>query len=181
AKQGIRFSQAYSPGAQCTPTRAAILTGRTPAALHVTTPGGGRSQTPRKLLTPSQPSIKIQPGETTIAEALKEAGYAAAHLGKWHMGENNGPGENGFDVHDGTTENSGPGVLEDPNPKDIFGITERALDFMTAHARTGTPFYLQLSHYAVHGPTLARASTVERFKKLPGGTRHKDPAYAAMT
>ncbi len=136
AKQGIRFSQAYSPGAQCTPTRAAILTGRTPAALHVTTPGGGRSQTPRKLLTPSQPSIKIQPGETTIAEALKEAGYAAAHLGKWHMGENNGPGENGFDVHDGTTENSGPGVLEDPNPKDIFGITARALDFMTAHAWT---------------------------------------------
>ncbi|MCP4593017.1 MAG: sulfatase [bacterium] len=181
AKQGIRFSQAYAPGSLCTPTRAAILTGRTPAALHVTTPGGGRSQYPRKLLTPSQPRTKIQPSETTIAEALKKAGYATAHLGKWHMGQDNGPGKNGFDVHDGTTENAGPGVLEDPNPKDIFGITERALDFMTAHARTGTPFYLQLSHYAVHGPTLARASTVERFVKLPGGTRHKDPAYAAMT
>ena len=183
AQEGLRFTQAYAPGSMCTPTRAAILTGRTPAVLHVTTPGGGQLEESRRLLTPRAPLTKIQDAETTIAEALKEVGYATAHLGKWHLGGRGGshPGEHGFDVHDGATENGGPGQFEDPNPKDIFGITERALDFMTAHARTGTPFYLHLSHYAVHFPMLARESTVTTFDNLPRGRRHGNAAYAAMT
>jgi arylsulfatase A-like enzyme len=181
AQQGLRFTQAYAPGSLCTPSRAGILTGRTPAALHVTTPGGGRSQGSRKLLTPPAPFTKIQASETTIAEALKEAGYATAHLGKWHLGQNSHPGEHGFDVHDGSTANHGPGVLEDPNPKDIFGITERAVAFMTEQTRKKKPFYLHLSHYAVHSPTLARESTVRTFDNLPRGRRHRDASYAAMT
>jgi arylsulfatase A-like enzyme len=181
AQQGLRFTQAYAPAALCTPTRAAILTGRTPAELHVTTPGGGRSQEPRKLLTPRAPRTKIQDGETTIAEALKEVGYATAHLGKWHLGENSDPGEHGFDVHDGATENHGPGHFEDPNPKDIFRITERAVAFMTEQTKRKKPFYLHLSHYAVHSPTLARQDTVRAFDNLPRGKRHGDAAYAAMT
>jgi arylsulfatase A-like enzyme len=181
AQQGLRFTQAYAPAALCTPTRAAILTGRTPAELHVTTPGGGRSQEPRKLLTPRAPRTKIQDGKTTIAEALKEVGYATAHLGKWHLGENSDPGEHGFDVHDGATENHGPGQFEDPNPKDIFGITERAVAFMTEQTKRKKPFYLHLSHYAVHSPTLARQSTVRTFDNLPRGKRHRDASYAAMT
>lgn len=181
AEQGIRFTQAYSPGALCTPSRAAILTGKTPAALHVTTPGSGRVQGTRKLLTPPVPRTKIQAGETTIAEALKEAGYATAHLGKWHLGRSSHPGEHGFDVHDGSTENHGPGAFEDPNPKDLFGITKRAVAFMSEQARKKKPFYLQLSHYAVHSPVLARASTVKTFDNLPQGKRHRDAAHAAMT
>ncbi len=181
AQHGLRFTQAYAPSSLCTPTRAAILTGRTPAALHVTTPGGGRTQVTRKLLTPPQPRIKIEDGETTIAEALKEVGYTTAHLGKWHLGRRGHPGEHGFDFHDGNTENDGPGHFEDPNPKDIFGITQRAVAFMRGQVQQNKPFYLHLSHYAVHLPTLARDSTVTTFDSLPRGTRHQDAAYAAMT
>ena len=180
-KEGLRFTQAYAPAPMCTPTRAAILTGKTPAALHVTTPGGGRSQVSQKLLTPPVPRTKIEDGETTIAEALKEVGYATAHLGKWHLGQNSSPEEHGFDFHDGNTENDGPGQFEDPNPKDIFGITERAVGFMREQVQRNKPFYLHLSHYAVHQPTLARESTVATFDNLPRGTRHTDAAYAAMT
>ena len=180
AQQGLRFTQAYAPGSLCTPTRAAILTGITPAELHVTTPGGGRAQESRKLLTPRVPLTKIKDDEITIAEALKEAGYATAHLGKWHLGQNSHPGEHGFDVHDGNTGNN-DGAFEDPNPKDIFGITERAVAFMKEQTLKKKPFYLHLSHYAVHSPTMARKSTVKTFEKLPKGKRHQDASYAAMT
>ena len=178
ATDGMRFTRAYAPGPLCTPTRASLLTGRTPAALHVTTPGGGRSQEERMLLTPAAPRPKLGHGSVTIAETLKEAGYATATLGKWHLGDPD-PGEQGFDTHDGTNANDGPGEFDDPNPKDIFGITERAVAFMTANR--DTPFYLQLWHYAPHSPTRARADTVAMFSNMPRGDRHTDPAYAAMT
>jgi arylsulfatase A len=140
AEQGMRFSQAYSPAALCTPSRAAILTGKTPAELHMTTPGGGRPQSYQLLAPPSH--IKDLPtSETTIAELLKEKGYATAHLGKWHLGRGN-PGQHGFGVHDGSTSNESNGTAE--NPKDIFGITERATEFMEQQAESDTPFYLQL-------------------------------------
>jgi arylsulfatase A-like enzyme len=177
AKAGMRFARAYSPAALCTPSRAAILTGKTPAELHMTTPGGGCAQAYQKLAPPSH--IKNLPEiETTIAEVLKKQGYATAHLGKWHLGRGN-PGTHGFDVHDGSTSNESGGT--ESNPKDIFGITERACEFMEKNAKTGTPFYLQLSHYAVHSPVEALDDSKERFSKLPKGERHSNTAYAAMT
>jgi arylsulfatase A-like enzyme len=177
ANQGMRFSRAYSPAALCTPSRAAILTGKTPAELHMTTPGGGRTQSYQKLAGPMH--VKDLPSsETTIAEALKKAGYATAHLGKWHLGHGE-PGEHGFDLHDGSTGNNAP---DDKNgPKDVFGITERAGEFMTEQAREGKPFYLQLSHYAVHMPVEALDASKEKFSRLPQGDRHSDIDYAAMT
>jgi len=177
AKQGMRFSRAYSPGSLCTPSRAAILTGKTPAELHMTTPGGGRTQAYHKLAAPTH--IKDLPtSETTIAEVLKKQGYSTAHLGKWHLGRGN-PGEHGFDVHDGSTGNEVP---DDKNgPKDIFGITERACAFMEQQARQGRPFYLQLSHYAVHVPVEALDASKEKFSKAQQGDRHSDIDYAAMT
>ena len=177
AGQGMRFSRAYSPAALCTPSRAAILTGKTPAELHMTTPGGGRTQSYQKLAGPTH--IKDLPtSETTIAEVLKKAGYATAHLGKWHLGHSD-PGEHGFDLHDGSTGNNVP---DDKNgPKDVFGITERAGEFMTEQAREGKPFYLQLSHYAVHVPVEALDASREKFSKVQKGDRHSDIDYAAMT
>ncbi len=177
AKQGMRFSRAYSPGSLCTPSRAAILTGKTPAELHMTTPGGGRVQSYHKLAAPTH--IKeLPPSETTIAEALKNAGYATAHLGKWHLGHGN-PGEHGFDMHDGSTGNEVP----DPKngPKDVFGITERACEFMEQQAKERRPFYLQLSHYAVHVPVEALDDSKKKFSKARKGERHSDVDYAAMT
>lgn len=179
SEQGMTFSHAYAPAALCTPSRAAILTGKTPAELHMTTPGGGRTQAYHKLAAPRH--IKTLPTqETTLAEILKKGGYATAHLGKWHLG-NTSPGKHGFDVHDSTTGNEPPSNDPKTNPKDIFGITERAAAFMSAQAESKTPFYLQLSHYAVHIPVEARESTKEMFNDLPSGKRHKDVANAAMT
>lgn len=175
AKQGMRFSNAYSPASMCTPSRAAILTGKTPAELHMTAPGGGRPQSYQKLVAPD--FIRELPAsETTIAEVLKTQGYATAHLGKWHLG-NVSPTEHGFDVNDGATANESGGT--DENPKDIFGITERAVEFMKENK--DRPFYLQLSHYAVHTPFQCLEKSAEKFSKVRKGTRHTDAEYAAMT
>jgi arylsulfatase A-like enzyme len=180
AEAGMRFSNAYAPAALCTPSRASILTGKTPARLHITTPGGGgrRAQPSRKFVGP-RPLHELPTTETTIAEALGRAGYASAHLGKWHLG-NRGPGEYGFDLHDGATANDGPAAFLDPNPKDIFGMTERAIAFMEKQAQSNTPFYLQLSHYAAHAPVEALEQTKKKFAMLPGGDRHHNAEYAAM-
>jgi len=181
ARQGMRFPHAYSPGPLCTPSRAGILTGKTPAELHLTTPGPGRasSENYHRVITFNQVN-KLPKEEQTIAELLKKVGYATAHFGKWHLGRVS-PGEHGFDYHDGATENRGPAKCKDPNPKDIFGITKRAIDFMIGQVNIGKPFYLQLSHYAVHEPIEALHTTIEKFRKLSPGIRHTDPEYAAMT
>lgn len=177
ASQGMRFSNAYSPAALCTPSRAAILTGKTPAELHMTTPGGGRAQPYQKLAAPTH--IKDLPtSETTIAEVLKEQGYVTAHLGKWHLGHGT-PGEHGFDVHDGSTGNEVPDNKN--GPKDIFGITKRACEFMEQQAKEGNPFSLQLSHYAVHSPVEALDASISTFSEVRKGERHTDIDYAAMT
>lgn len=179
AKQGMRFSNAYAPASMCTPSRAAILTGKTPAELHMTTPGAGRAQSYQKLLSPN--FVKELPAaEITIAEALKKQGYATAHFGKWHVG-NVSPLKHGFDVTDGPTGNDPSGYDVATDPKDILGVTERAVEFMTKQAKAGTPFYLQVSHYAVHIPVEALAASKGKFSKLRKGTRHTDVEYAAMT
>lgn len=177
AGRGMCFSQAYAPAALCTPSRAAILTGKTPAELHMTTPGGGRPQSYQKLAAPRH-LTEFPESETTIGEALKEQGYATAHFGKWHLG-NQSPGLHGFDVHDGATGNDENGTAADP--KEIFSLTERAIDFMTEQSKAGRPFYLQISHYAVHAPIQSTATSQEKFTEAQKGTRHSDIEYAAMT
>lgn len=178
--QGICFSRAYSPGPLCTPSRAGILTGKTPAELHMTTPGGGGKVESSQSLAEPRVVRALPMSETTIAEVLKKQGYATAHFGKWHLGRGN-PGLHGFDIHDGATANGGPGEYKDPNPKDVFGLTERGLEFMNEQATAGKPFYLQLSHYAVHEPVEALAASIVKFEKAESGSRRSNPEYAAMT
>lgn len=179
AAEGLRFSNAYSPAALCTPSRAAILTGRSPARLHITTPGGGASSEEGAVETPR--SLRSLPAEEVcVAEILGAAGYRCAHLGKWHLG-NEGPGAHGFHVHDGATSNAVPGTPSDANPKDMLGLTERAIDFMRSCADADQPFYLQVSHYAVHEPTEASQAALAHFEDVEQGSRHRDTTYAAMT
>jgi len=182
AKQGIRFSNAYSSAALCTPSRASILTGKSPAQLHMTTPGPVRRYIPAwyKVIPPQHiTSLPIK--EKTIAEALKTKNYATAHFGKWHL-SGGGPGKHGFDQHDGNTGNGGPGRYKDPNPKDIFSITNRANAFMEKNVVKGKPFYVQLSHFAVHSPYEALSKTIESCsKRKPGKYHNSNNKYAAMT
>jgi arylsulfatase A len=178
ATQGIQFTDAYAPAPMCTPTRASLLTGKSPAQLHITTPGPGAAQPKKQRVIP--PIHHTILSDVTHADLLKKAGYATAHFGKWHLGGGS-PGEHGFDAHDGETANAGPGLNEDPNPKDIFGLTERGSAFMEKNVKSGTPFFLQLSHWAVHGPTLARESTKAKIAKRTPGKIHNNIDYAAMT
>lgn len=153
AATGMRFSDGYAPSPRCTPSRAALLTGCSPAQLHMTFVGDGRRglqdgeflDSGAKLLTP-WPQLELPSETVTIAEYLRRAGYATAHFGKWHLGRMN-PNQHGFDESDGPTGNGGPDNVSTPNPKQALAMTAKGIDFMERQVKAGKPFYLQLSHY----------------------------------
>jgi arylsulfatase A len=166
ALAGMRFANFYAPSPRCTPSRAAILTGKSPAQLHMTFVNEGKKDgdiPPGARVTPPASSTELPERETAIAELLKAAGYATAHFGKWHMGRTS-PSRHGFDESDGPTNNGGLDNEENPHPKQLFGMTERGMDFMTRQVRAGKPFYLQLSHYASRRGGTARPESVAAVK-----------------
>ena len=191
AQQSMVFSSGYAPSPICTPTRASLLTGKSPQKLGFTDiidskPGSRRFSDlyAGKALIGPLPKTGLPYEEITIAEFLKNnvpGDYATAHFGKWHLGSG-GPGQHGFDAHDGSTANNGVVAnSEDPNPKDMFGITGRAVAFMREQVKSGRPFYLQLSHYANHIPILANEDTIRKYKNKPKGVKHDNALYAAMS
>lgn len=159
AAAGMRFSAAYAPAPVCSPTRISLQTGMSPARLHWTKaapPVAGR-----RLLEPR--GIRDIPAAlTTVAELLRDAGYATAHYGKWHIG-GGGPGEHGYDEHDGDTGNEHAFQFTDPNPVDIFGMADRAAAFMERSRQAGRPFFVQLSWNALHAPENARRATLASY------------------
>ena len=179
AAMGMRFSAAYAPSAFCTPSRAAVLTGKTPAELHITSPGSGLGSDSDRLKPPTQ-LRRFPESETSIAEALDPVGYTSAYFGKWHLGRGN-PGQHGFQVHDGSTSNDTPANEPPSNPKDIFGLNERAMAFMEKQVQAGRPFYAQLFHYAVHAPNATRPESRNKFRENSPGERHRNAPFAGMT
>lgn len=150
AEGGMRFSDGYAASPRCTPSRAALFTGRSPAALHMTfigvgRGGGGTADAVSRVKTPPA-VLELPETETTLAELLKRAGYATAHFGKWHVGKVD-PRRHGFDESHGATGNGGPENVANPNPKQALAMTADGINFMERQSRTGRPFYLQLSHY----------------------------------
>jgi arylsulfatase A-like enzyme len=208
AASGMRFTDAYAACSVCSPTRASILTGKYPARLGLTDWLPGRADRPdQKLRRP--PIIQQLPlEEVTIAEALKEAGYRTAFMGKWHLGGKGFfPEQQGFDINHGGCQLGHPPSyfspysipnLPDGPPGEYLTdrLTDDALKFIETNK--AEPFLLYLSHYAVHNPQQAKPALVEKFKakaaKLPaksgpefvpeGKTRARQiqnqPVYAAM-
>ena len=182
---GMRFTQGYSAHPNCSPSRAALLTGRSPAALHFTDisfRNSGALYEGNKLIPPAHID-HLPKEEQTIPELLKatHAEYVAGHFGKWHM-EGGGPTAHGFDAGDGETSNREGSARANPpeNPKDCFGLTGRAIEWMEQQAAAKRPFYLQVSHYATHLPYVALEETVKTWEKKAPGVRHQNVPFAAM-
>lgn len=159
ASQGMRFSAAYSPASVCSPTRISLQTGKSPAALNWT-----KAAPPvygRRMIEPTL--IKqIDRREVTIGEILQSAGYATAHYGKWHI-RGGGPDAHGYDDGDGETGNEYAYRFSDPNPADIFGMAERASEFMAKNKRARKPFFIQMSWHALHAPENALKTTLAKY------------------
>jgi arylsulfatase A-like enzyme len=197
AEGSRRFTQAYAACPVCSPTRAALMTGKHPARLHLTDWLPGRPDRPDQRLRRPTFRQELPLEEVTIAEALHEAGYATAMIGKWHLGGAGfEPTRQGFDLNiagdaRGTTLSyfspfsrqgqTMPGLAEAPAGQYLTDrLTLEAERFLDAH-RAG-PFFLYMPHYAVHTPMVARPDLVARYPKWDGTPhgRQENPIYAAM-
>lgn len=201
AGQGMRFTDAYAACAVCSPSRAAVLSGRYPPRHGITTwirsnpgldqhPAGHQPESKFRLLEPLN-HYWMDLEEITAAELLKGAGYATCHIGKWHLGDKKWhPDRQGFDFNIGGCERGSPPSYFDPyknllpnldSRKAGEYLTDREADeaekFIRNHA--GGPFFLYLSHYAVHAPLQSKESLIRKYeKKTPA--EQKNPVYAGM-
>lgn len=179
ASRGMRFSQGYAPDALCCPTRRSIQFGQTPTRQ-------GDERFPQ-IYGPGQAA------RLTIPRMLKsvDARYRTAHYGKWDLRSGLFPEDLGYDESDGNTGNRHGDVSSDNatkwsahylnnDPKRISTLTERALSFLRRNQAAGTPFFLQLSHYATHVDIQTRANTFEKYSAKTPGLIHSNPAWAGM-
>ena len=184
AMNGVWFSNGYTCHPNCSPSRASIQTGKTPARLHFTDilgRVGGSTNPGFKLISPRHIN-GLPETETTIAEIIKQnrPEYTTAYFGKWHM-DKKGPSFHGYDAGDGPTGNNEGNKTTVGNPKDIFGITTRSSQWMEEQVKIKKPFFMQVSHYAVHLAIQSRAKTKEKYAQLKPGQRHNNVDFAAMT
>ena len=199
AAQGMRFTDAYAAAPVCSPTRAAIVTGRSPARLHLTNHISNRDFTPDNAkLLPAKTLDRLSLDYETVAERLKAAGYATAFLGKWHLAGSPGAGgrgiaalypeHQGFDINLGGCAHGGPPSFFDPYrihnlPDRRRGeylpdrLADEAVAFIRSHR--DQPFFLNLWNYTVHWPMEAPQPLIEKYEKRLG-PGIKDARYAAM-
>jgi arylsulfatase A len=192
AAEGMTFSNAYAPAPNCSPTRMSIQTGKTAARLGATdiidvVPNeDGIANLFHDTMYLNKPMIvplpvaDIADDEVTIAELIKShrPQYATGHLGKWHMGGGS-PERHGYDEHSGLTTNA-EGRSPPPDAKRTREVTDQAIAFIRKHAETSTPFFVQVSYYAVHLPILASAESRLPFRDRQS-VAHGNVGYAAMT
>lgn len=185
AAEGMRFSNAYSAGPNCSPTRAAIQTGLSPAQNHFTSLIA-ESFTGNSVaydyyygsyLRPPHPTT-LSPEVTSIADRLKAGApeYHTAFLHKNHFGP--GPLELGYDLADFHVLGYEP---EGEDPAKIFSIANRTNAYMEEQVQAGKPFFVQVNQFAIHTPIVYTTESYNLFNGLPRGTRHKSPGIAAMT
>ncbi|MFB3829912.1 MAG: sulfatase [Bryobacteraceae bacterium] len=160
AASGMRFTGAYSACPVCSPTRAAIMTGKYPARIGLTDYLPGLQPTDRPLLS-VQDLDGLPLSEVTIAQALKEAGYHTFMRGKWHLGEAP-PQKFGFD--DAAIVNGARRAAANRDQN----ITEESVRFLRA-APKDRPFLLYLAFTYPHTPIVPVEPHAARFrKKLEG-------------
>jgi len=171
AREGIRFTNAYCGLSICSASRAAIMTGKSPARLNLTTflPGRPDAPTQQLLQVEIQPQLPLE--EVTLAERFKKLGYITGLFGKWHLG-NRGfqPKDQGFDESFQPPSNSAPSETE--GGKSEYAITQHAIEFIDQHK--SEPFFCYVAH---HSPHIRLAAKPELIEKNKGKF---NPVYAAM-
>lgn len=203
AKRGVTFTRAYASSPLCSPTRAAVLTGLSPARTGITQPG---AHTPKVVLKPTLGTAAapnrhaIAPGTVnrlktdypTISKTFKTAGYATGHFGKWHLGRPPySPLEHGFDVDIPHWFGPGPaGSYVAPwNFPDFKEKTpgehleDRMADEAVAwmEANKDRPFFLNYWQFSVHAPFDAKKALIDKYRPLVDpNDPQRCPTYAAM-
>ena len=204
AAQGVRFTNGYAACAVCSPTRAAILTGKYPARLMLTEWLPSGRWNPKAKLRSGRFLRALPLEEITLAEALRKGGYRTLHIGKWHLGGPpfSLPVQHGFDVNVGGSEHGAPGhyfypymgnwkipttnervqKITLPNGKEGEYLTDRLTSEALALIEQDheKPFFLHFSHYAVHTPFQAKDNITKKYEKIPEAKRQGKPIYAAM-
>ncbi|UCE47559.1 MAG: sulfatase, partial [Phycisphaerales bacterium] len=192
AAKGMQFSAAYTSGPNCAPTRASLMSGQyTPRHGIITVGNSDRGAPHLRKLIPQENKTVLDSAITTIAEAIKPAGYVSASMGKWHLGNDpgHGPIGQGFDVNVGGYEAGSPRSYFSPykNPQLKDGpkgeylpdrLTDEALKFIEANR--DKPFFLYLPHYAVHTPIRAKKQMIAKYKAKRASNGQGNPTYAAM-
>ena len=186
AAQGLRFTNGYTCGPNCQPTRAALLSGQYGPRTGIYTVGSiDRFDWKTRPLRPVDNVEQLPLDKITLAQSLKRAGYSTAMFGKWHLGNDaeHHPRQRGFDeaiVSQGKhfDFNTNPKV-DYPAGTDLADfLTDKAEDFIRRHE--AVPFFLYLPHFGVHSPHEAKPNLIEKFKSKPVVGGHRDPSYAAM-
>lgn len=170
AAEGLRFTTAYVASPICSASRAALMTGRTPARLHLTTFLPGRIDTRSQMVLHPEIRQALPLEETTVAEHLRAAGYATAMIGKWHLGGAGFlPAAQGFDRYHPGQATTKPSETE--GGKGEYDLTREAIRFIDEHR--DRPFYLYLAHNNPHIPFAAQQKFVDQ------NAGAFEPAYAA--
>jgi arylsulfatase A-like enzyme len=190
AAQGMRFTDAYAACTVCSPSRASILTGQSPARLHITNwiPG---SQHPNSKLRMPDWTQRLAPEIPNLARLLHSAGYATASIGKWHLG---GPAcypdKQGFDVNIGGDSRGhsqkyfapyGLSNLPEGPADEFLPDREAAEAVRFIEANRDRPFFIYLAHYAVHVPIAAKPVVIEKYKaKQDKQAGQRNATYAGL-
>lgn len=171
SSQGMRFTCAYTAQPICSPSRAALMTGKCPARLHLTNFLLGRADAASQRLLQPRIEGQLPLEEVTIAEVLQRAGYKTGLFGKWHLGNKGfSPTDQGFDVAFMPKATMQP--LPETGGKGEYVITEAAEKFIEEHREK--PFFCYVPHNCPHIPLSAIPGVVA---KNQGAFQ---PQYAAM-
>ncbi len=205
AAHGMTFTHAYSSSPLCSPTRASVLTGLSPARTGITSPNCHLPKVTLKATTaasgpPNQKATipssvsRLNTEYYTLAEMFKDNGYATGHFGKWHLGpEPYSPLQHGFDVD--VPHHPGPGPAgsyvapwkfkdfdHDPDVPDQHiedRMAKEAVAFLEEHK--DEPFFLNYWMFSVHAPFDAKQALIDEYrKKVDPKDPQRSPTYAAM-
>lgn len=195
ARGGIRFTQAYAASTVCSPSRAAILTGKHPARLKLTNFLVGERTDSLSNLRPAQWTRYLSAKELTLAERLKKLGYQTGMIGKWHLGggDSIAPWGQGFDFTRMIGRNGldyyNYNIYEDSYQKTFVDkgshyLTDQLSDYALSFLEKQTaqqPFFLYLCYSAPHVYLVPRGDKLSKYlRKYEKFNGYYNPDYAAM-